>query len=149
MLVGTLTHSLLPRGYSQFASCLRRDPNKGTERKRPYSPRSRALKAAFLRMDRSDISACNPSFVRPISMRLEIGCPRSYYSAWTAFQSFLCVSGISGNPSIANAKNLAQVLLLFADVTRINPPVVPVTSLRQKHGASRANVLHVLCVLDF
>src|SRR6267143_3333960 len=98
MLVGTLTHSLLPRGYSQFASCLRRDPNKGTERKRPYSPRSRALKVAFLRMDRTDISACNPSFVRPISIRLEIGCPRSYYSDWAVFQSFLCVSRHQSQP---------------------------------------------------
>jgi hypothetical protein len=29
MLVWTITYSLLPRGYSQFASFLRRDPNKG------------------------------------------------------------------------------------------------------------------------
>src|SRR6267142_5642447 len=69
MRVGTITHSLLPRGYSQLASCLRRDPNKGTERKRPYSPRSRPLKVALLRMDRTDIAACNPRFVRPISIQ--------------------------------------------------------------------------------
>src|SRR5437016_5126874 len=73
--VRTITHSLLPRGYSQFASCLRRDPSKGKERKRPYSPRSHPLKAALLGMDKMDISACNSSFVGPISIRLEIGCP--------------------------------------------------------------------------
>ena len=99
-------HSLLHRGYSQFASCLRRDPNKGTEHGRPYSPCSRALKVALLRMDRTDIAACNPRFVRPISIRLEMGCPRSYYSAWAVFQSFLCVSDISRNPSIAPTRGI-------------------------------------------
>jgi hypothetical protein len=69
MLVRTITHSLLPRGYSQFASCLRRDPNKGTERKLPYSRRSLALKAALPRMDSTDILAGNACFVQPFLIK--------------------------------------------------------------------------------
>src|SRR6267143_842238 len=127
-LVGTITQSLLPRGYSQFASCLRRDPNRGTERKRPYSPRSRALKVALLRTDRTDIQLA--TLVRSTNFdQPQDRMPKIVLFCLGRFPILsLCLRHQSQPIYHANARNLAQMLLLLADVTFINPPVVPVTS---------------------